>query len=243
MRDLFSYVENYNNLEFEHIQENFRRRDVLQVLEKYNSLHILEVGCGRSSIFNYLDKNLNVTVVEPARDFYLKALNDAQSRSNIEVHNCTLENFSCKNNFDIIVVSSLLHEIHNKHEFILKIKTFMRPNTLLYINVPNLYSFHRLLAFESGLIGSIDEISPTQIRMQQDSIPFSMLSLSELIAEYGFTIIDLYTIFVKPFTHSQMKMLIDQKILNEKLLNGLYDMTKYMPEHGSEISLIVKNNI
>lgn len=56
-----------------------------------------------------------------------------------------------------------------------------------------------------------------------------------IINESGLEIIDKGSYFIKPFTHKQMKKLQEDNILSEKMIEGLYDMSKYMPEIGAEI--------
>ena len=48
--------------------------------------------------------------------------------------------------------------------------------------------------------------------------------------------------FIKPFTHKQMFEMLETKIIDEKVLEGLYGMTKYMPNLGSEIFIEFKLN-
>lgn len=46
--------------------------------------------------------------------------------------------------------------------------------------------------------------------------------------------------FVKPFTHKQMGRLLDEQIVDERVLNGFYGLTKWLPDYGSEIYVNVK---
>ena len=68
-----------------------------------------------------------------------------------------------------------------------------------------------------------------------------MVSLKELIEESAeicnkcITINTMGSYFVKPFTHKQMENLLKEGIINEKIIDGLNGMTKYMPNLGSEI--------
>ena len=48
---------------------------------------------------------------------------------------------------------------------------------------------------------------------------------------------------MKPFTHSQMYEMMCKSIIDEKVLDGLYEMTEYMPEMGSEIYVNVRRKI
>ena len=56
-----------------------------------------------------------------------------------------------------------------------------------------------------------------------------------LAVNYGFQVIDQGSIFIKPFTHRQMQDLVDKKFLTREMLAGFDELTKWLPEFGSEI--------
>ena len=136
--------------------------------------------------------------------------------------------------FDVVIISSLLHEVEDATSILEKLHSIINPNTIVHVNVPNAKSFHRILAYEMGLIDSVYEMSPTNLLLQQHSV-FDLKSLSSLINDCGFEIIDSGSYFIKPFSHNQMAQLIKEKFLNMNSLDGLFKMTKYMPDLGSEI--------
>jgi hypothetical protein len=119
------------------------------------------------------------------------------------------------------------------------ISRFSHQDTIVYINVPNAKSFHRLLALESGLIDSIYQKSNNQIKFQQ-SHTYDINTLEILVKKSGFSIIESGSYFIKPFTHNQMRKLLDCSIVDEKILDGLDRMIKYCPGLGSEIFVTCK---
>ena len=136
--------------------------------------------------------------------------------------------------YDFILVSGLLHELESPVKFLDALISVCSANTVLHINVPNAYSIHRILALETGLIGDVFQQSETQKRLQQFST-FSMDSLTELLENCRFKIMDSGSYFIKPFTHSQMKNIISSGVIEMEVLDGLYELTKYIPAYGSEI--------
>jgi len=92
-----------------------------------------------------------------------------------------------------------------------------------------------------GMIKSVFEMSTNNLHFQVQRV-FDMASLSEIIIKHGFEIINAGTYFLKPFTHKQMYELIENKIIDDKILDGLYKMTKYIPNMGSEIFIEFKIN-
>lgn len=240
MRNLESYTGDYLDLPFERIQELYRRRAIIEYINHNLQNKILEVGCGLNPIFTSLDETYHVTVVEPSKTLFDLALIKSKDYKNSTVINATVEEIDFIDEFDLIIVSSILHEVIDKSKFMKKILSLSGKGTDIYINVPNAKSFHRLLAVSMGLIKDEDEISETQIKMQQISKPFTIESLKDFIERSGFVVTNYGTIFVKPFTHIQMQNLCDNLFINEQVLDGLNKLTRFLPDLGSEIWMSAK---
>jgi 2-polyprenyl-3-methyl-5-hydroxy-6-metoxy-1,4-benzoquinol methylase len=241
MRDIDDYTRNYSEHPFEDIQSSYRQKKVSELLNSHKHKNILEVGCGFYPIFNFFDDFENLVISEPSTVFCENAnttlLRSGNLASRVIIINDYFENSIeelQKHDFDYIIISCLLHEIENVPMFLERLLQILKKDTVVYIDVPNAFSFHRLLALEMGLIGSIFEMSPSNILLQQQ-IVFDMGTLSKLIADSGFKIINSGTYFIKPFSHKQMSELLGHKIIDKKVLDGLYEMIKYMPDLGSEL--------
>lgn len=238
MRDIKDYAESYQKLPFEKIQVQYRRKKVIELLEQYSHDSILEVGCGMEPLFAYYDDYRCMTVVEPSEVFCDQAERLSEDcgrevhiiRGNVE----DKANQLTDRKYDYIVVSSLLHELEEPGKVLGEIGRLCASDTVVHVNVPNAYSLHRILAYEAGMIPSIYEKSQQQKRMQQNST-FDLQSMTELAQQAGFCVIAKGTYFPKMFTHGQMQKLVDMQIINGQILDGFYQMEKYMPEYGSEL--------
>lgn len=238
-RDLEQYQQAYNDLPFESIQLSFRRRVVLEQIARESPAHLLEVGCGLRPLFTDVADFSTFTVVEPAAEFAAKARELSLQRKGVRVVEGVMEELTPSSPADMVIVSSLLHEVEQPRRLLAAIKKHCHGETLVHVNVPNAHSFHRLLAVEMGLMPDPFSLSATQQRMQQSST-FSLASLSTLLAEEGFQLESSGSYFVKPFTHAQMQQLCDQGMLTEAHLEGLFAMSRYLPELGSEIYVNAK---
>jgi ubiquinone/menaquinone biosynthesis C-methylase UbiE len=242
MRSLDAYQKQYSELPFEVVQAHFRRRKICEFLTVYRPRSLLEIGCGLDAIFNHFTEYEMCTVVEPGDNFVLNAREQAGSRAGIAIVHGTLEASIGElrdKRFDFIIVSSLLHELANPTPLLGAVASLCGPKTIVHVNVPNARSFHRVLAYEMGMIPSIYERSDVQRQMQQ-SHTFDIESLTDLVVRSGFRPIERGTFFVKPFTHVQMARLQAIGILTDPMLEGLYRMSRYLPEHGSEIYMNLK---
>jgi SAM-dependent methyltransferase len=239
-RDLLSYGENYNRLPFEPVMVEYRRRIVIQSLQKYRHDRILEIGCGNEPLFRYFSDFSEMTTIEPTGSFYLNALNLKNNNSNknkIDIYNDLFENIADilkKRAFDFIIISCLLHEIPDDGKFLDKTKEICNSGTTIHINVPNAHSFHRLLALEMEIIDSVFQKTSTNIMMQQNRV-YDLGTLSDLLMMHKFRIIESGSYFIKPFTHGQMEELIKNRIIDERILDGLFSLTRRLPDLGSEI--------
>ena len=111
----------------------------------------------------------------------------------------------------------------------------------MHINVPNVYSFHRLLAYEMGHVESSFEKSETEIKFKRHT-RFDKHSLVKLVEENGFQILSHGTYFIKPFNNEQMERTINQNIIPRDIIEGLEKIIKYMPDLGCEMFVEVRAN-
>ena len=243
MRDLKKYSQCYENLEFEAEMVKYRRQAVLDFLDRHSPNHILEIGCGMDPIFLHLSAQKHVTLIEPTLSFFENAQFKSQSFQNVNVEQTSLEDAHLEARFDAIIVSCLLHEIEDQKRFLNKLNSLCVNNTIVHINVPNAQSIHRQLAVSMGLISNPYQISETQKRMQQSNPPFDDNKLKQLLIAHGFEICDSGGYFIKPFTHTQMAHLLKTGIVNDKVLDGLFELGKKIPELASEIWLDCKKSL
>lgn len=239
-RNLEDYTDDFLSLPFERTQEYFRRKAIVEFIEDGKYKNILEVGCGVNPLFTSFGPDINFTVIEPTRYFHNIALEKARNIKNRKVYLSTLEEFKTFDKFDLIIISSVLHEVEDKVNFVKKLRLLCSNNTLIYINVPNAKSFHRQLALVMGIIGDLMDLSSTQLKMQQSSRPFTIETLQSFLHQFGFNVIAAGTIFFKPFTHEQMQQLVDIGFLTTEILQGFYELPKIYPDFGSEIWMTVK---
>ena len=239
MRNISKYEDEYLSTDFEQkYQVYYRRKKVLEILREVSHKRILEIGCGMQSIGAFVEDFEEFTIVEPGERFADKAINDLQDKEGVRIVKGFLEEsieVLKERTYDLIICSSLLHEVEEPIGMLQAIKHLCNKNTMVHINVPNEFSIHRILAYESGLIESINSKSQRNILLQQNSV-FNLKNLEETICKTGkISIYSKGSFFIKPFTHEQMEQCLERGIIDEKILEGFYRLTEYLPEYGSEI--------
>lgn len=241
-RNLADYEARYAASDFEEVQARMRKRMLTELLSSWQPRRILEVGCGLDALFRHHQDFDRFVVVEPAHTFAQKARQDAGPDPRIRVIPALLEEAAdalAGEHFDCVLISGLLHEVPDPDALMQSIKPWCGPDTRVHLNVPNARSMHRLLALEMGLIPSPHAISPRQQSLQQHRT-FDLDTLTRTCQAHGFSVQSSGSYFVKPFTHQQMAQLMQDGLLDEALLEGLYRLEKHMPGLGSEIFVNLK---
>ncbi len=235
-RDINDYEKKYLKNEFEQYKVVYRRRKIVEIAEQYCAKNILEIGCGLEPLFCYLNGETFV-VVEPAAQMYENAKTLSQQYENVVcIKGFFEEEVSNLPNvyFDMVICSSLLHEVKEPLKLLMAIKRACNRETIVHINVPNMNSIHRLLGMEMNIIADKFEASENNKKFQQNT-NFDINKLKSMVEDSGLKVIEDGSYFVKPFSHKQMNAMMQQHIIDEKVLDGLYKITKYMPQFGSEI--------
>ncbi len=245
LRDINKYSFEYMHAPFLEQNVKYRRRMVSEQISKYPHRRILEIGCGMFPFFSYLDSKeyLSYTIVEPVIEFAENAEKTVQKNEvsgKVTVLNDYMEKVDLAEQFDFIICSSLLHEVEDSYALLKKIRLVCSPNTVVHINVPNAYSIHRLIAKETDMTDDIHMLSDTNYKLQQRKV-YDLEQLKRELSDCGFSILDSGSYFVKPFTHRQMSRILEEGIIDEKILDGLYKISKYIPEFGSEIYVNIKS--
>lgn len=231
------YAAQYGERSFETLLVAVRRRHVLHWVAHYGARRILEVGCGLEPLFSHYDDFDVWRTVEPIADFAGRAQELAAGDERVKVTEGYVEEQTgvlADEDFDFIVVSGLLHEVRDPLRLLEAVHSLCEDTTIVHVNVPNMLSFHRLLAVEMGLIADVFETSEMDRAFGHHG-RFDNERLIELLARVDFRITESGTYFVKPFTHDQMDRILRTGAFPPSLLDGLDRMIKYMPDHGCEL--------
>lgn len=244
-RDLDDYVQSYKNLGFEHIQEQYRFRRVSEVLNKLQLsqrfFNILEIGPGNNSVYRNFSEFENYIILEPISYFIESNTID---NSKVIVKNISVEEFLKSNSkleFDLVILSSVLHEIEDPKSFLFNITELISSNSKIVVVVPNNTSLHRLIGEFEGFEKAGPFLTETERRMQQ-GVSFSVESLSEFVITAGLRVVEVFTSFIKPFPHFKMHDLRQSGVLSDSDLDSLYSLSNILQPYGSEIFAILEQN-
>lgn len=237
------FLEDYNRNDFEVVMTKYRKENIKKIISKYSTNRMLEIGCGIEPFFLTYDAFEKMTIIEPATIMYDSAVKYAgEKNKNIRLVQGfvedKIEELSTEK-YDFILQVGLIHEVENPDTLLEATKKLCSKETKCLIVTNNPKSFHLLLAYEAGLIDSLNVISERAKNFQRHNL-FSIEEMEDMLKRCGFKILEKGSFFVKPFAHSQMKALIDNNIISDAVLDGLDAMIKYIPDMGAENYWVVE---
>ncbi len=237
------FLEDYENGDFEVILTKYRKKKMREILQRYSTRRMLEIGCGMEPFFlSYGDFDY-MAVVEPADIMFQRAERYRQeSEKNIECIYGFVEDKVDElqgKDFDFILLAGLIHEVEDVDRLMNSVRRICPEHGHVLITTNNPHSFHLTLAYESGIIPHLGLLTDKAKSFQRHRT-FTMEEMKQLICKHGFSVVEEGACFVKPFAHSQMKALLDNHIITEAVLDGLDKMVKYIPELGAENYCVVR---
>lgn len=241
-----NYKEKYLNQAFEHIQEKFRKKKIISLLKNnfQPTMNVCEIGCGRESIFHYVEPVNDMTIIEPQSDF-LKLQPDFINNKKVNKINNKLEKVSAlfKNRFELIILAGLIHEVEDPLNFLRHVREISSENGLIVITTNNTKSIHRLIGLEMGELRDINELSNTALYYNQYSGSISTSNILDMCKKVGFSVDSYGTFMPKILPHAIMQELITNEVINIDFIESLYAIgeTGVLNDVGSEIFLVVKN--
>lgn len=232
-----AYLADYD---FESMMVHYRRRLLLERLEMHRPGTVVEIGCGAELLYGAWHAQDGLAdrwiIVEPVKAFC------DQARSSNLPNLCVIEGLFEDSleaidrllpvKPDMIICSSLLHEVPSSEKLLLSIAKIMGKDTLLHVNVPNSESMHRRLAKTMGLIPDTHAMSDRNKRLMQGRV-YDMGGLKAELSACGLRAIGEGGYFIKPFTHKQMEQIMPA--IDRRVLDGLFALGKENPAMASEI--------
>lgn len=243
-KNINEYWDKYQEIySFEEFSAVYRERELLNLVSLTDK-NVIEIGCGFKPIFTVANEYKNYLAIEPGIEPFKAVSELSKNFDKVKVTNSTFEQWSETNDdfkADVIVFPGVLHEVDNAAKVLNLCANHLNPEGSIYINVPNIDSLHRKLAVSMGIIKDTYEKSSRNIELQQN-YNFSINSLRDLIASLDkkAEIIELKTFFLKPFTHDQMLSMFSKGIIDQSVIDGLYNVSDQVDGLGSEIACIFK---
>ena len=171
---------------------------------------VLELGSATGLLTQALARHdRRFVCVERSPDYVTRAT--ARNLSGVTLVNDRIETFDSCLSFDHVLAINVLHELPDQAGAIERMRTFMRPGTLLHVTLPNPASLHRASALGSGMIADLCEQSDRGRQFSTIRLQYADDFVSQLA---GIRMVEIWRepVLAKPLPNQQMALLSDELI-------------------------------
>lgn len=232
------YASNYITSNDSSQQRLMRELEIRTFKPYMNKGRALELGCEigyMSELISPLVDHLDI--VDGSEEFIKQT-----KMRNIPNANyfCSLfEEFKPKNKYDSVFASHILEHLFDVPAVLEMVIKALKPHGCFIVAVPNARALSRQLARHMGLIDSLYELTPNDLRGGHRRV-YDRVSLNRELESAGFEIIAQGGILFKFLADFQMDKLIDSGILGEAQCEGLYKLGHEYPDMCADIYAIAR---
>ncbi len=194
---------------------------------------VLEMGCSTGVMTRRLIKKFPVLTVIDGSSKYIEYVKKITKAERAKFIVSLFEDFETKEKFDDIIIANALEHVENPVYILRKARNWLKKNGRVHIMVPNANSLHRIIGQKMGLIKKVTDFSENDKKIGHRRI-YTVKLLKKDVGKAGLKVISCKGIFLKPFSHTQMN------VLDQKVLDALYEIGKELPEYCSTIYFICK---
>lgn len=188
----------------------------------------LELGCYHGVFTERLVGIFSdVTVVEGASELVEIAQTRVGDRAKF-VHS-NFETFAPESPFDAIFLIHTLEHLDEPIEMLRRIRTWLSKGGRLFVAVPNAYAASRQIAVSMGLISEPTAVTDGEAKHGHRRT-YCLESLECDIAEAGLHIQESGGIMFKPLANFQFDRCLKEAVINDKFLDGCFDLGRRYPE-------------
>lgn len=244
-KSINDYWQRYREIySFESTLSIYRERKAVEFVQSLgsSSIRILEIGFGLRPIYKSLADFGAYTGIEPGLEPFEVVFAESANDDRIQVQHGFFNQWAPElrdSEFDAIISIGVLQDVADPRGFLHELGTLMGPQTLVYLNVPNANSLHRVIGLNSGHLASLEDMSGRQIALEAKNL-FTEETLIQLITSSidNVAIRNSGSFFVKPFTHAQMEEIMNREILGVDVMEGLYGSSEALNGFGAELFVI-----
>ncbi|GAA4015308.1 class I SAM-dependent methyltransferase [Actimicrobium antarcticum] len=193
----------------------------------------LEIGCYKGDSTVELEKYFSdLTVIEASSD--AMAVTQSRTRKNIKFINSTIEDFSTARKFNSVFLINTLEHLDDAVLALSKIKHLLSENGRLFIVVPNADAPSRQIAVFMGLIETRNSITKSEwAHGHRRTYSFDTLNFD--IRTANLKTLHRGGLLFKGLANFQMDKALHANIIDEKYLDGIYELGKIYPSFCSSI--------
>jgi 2-polyprenyl-3-methyl-5-hydroxy-6-metoxy-1,4-benzoquinol methylase len=188
----------------------------------------LELGCSDGYMTKMLASNLeHLDVVDGSTKF----LNEAKKRNltNVEYHFSLFEEYTSTKKYDYVFASYIMEHVLEPSLVLKMVKQVLKPDGLLFMVVPNARALSRQLAMHMGLISDLKALTENDLANGHRRV-YDRVYFNREIEQAGFESISEGGLMLKILADFQLDKLIDDGLLQQIQIDGLYKLGNEYPD-------------
>lgn len=136
--------------------------------------------------------------------------------------------------FDTIMMAHILEHVDDPIKVLKHAKTFLKPNGVFIIDVPNGNSLHRQVGVKMGLLKEKTELNEADLSIGHQRV-YTPETFKQDVQKSGLKIVKFGGMFIKILSNSQT-----EAVINEQQLEALFLVGEDNPNIAAEIFIIAK---
>jgi len=214
-------------------QTQIMRRLIVKTFKPFlGAGNALELGCSDGYMTEMLSKHVTeLDVVDGSERFLSEAKSRALGKKleNVNFTFSLFEKFESKRQYDYIIASYILEHVIDPVQVLKIAFRVLKPDGVLLVVVPNATALSRQLAMHMGLYRSLKGLTENDENHGHRRV-YDRADLNRDIQQAGFETIAQGGIMLKILADFQMDKLIDEKVLCDEHVEGLYSLGLLYPE-------------
>jgi len=205
-----------------------------------NNGRALEIGCEIGYLTEKISKCVgSVDIVDASLEFLSKT--KERDITNAFYFHSLIEDFTSERIYDFIFANHILEHLFDVPLVLKKIGCLLNNRGYFFVTVPNARALSRQLAMHMGLIKSLYDLTPNDLRGGHRRV-YDILSLREELLSANFKIVAIGGILFKLLADFQMDKLLEEGILQNEQIDGLYSLGEQYPDFCGDIYAICQRN-
>lgn len=205
------------------------------------SFSVLEMGCYLGEFTKILVNRFEkTTVLEGSQDLIEQAKLNVNSSKVSFVHG-QFEKAQFDKKFDAVFLIHTLEHLDQPQEVLLKIKSWLSPNGLLFVVVPNARALSRQIAVKMGLISHNSAVTEAEFKHGHRKT-YTLDTLQQEVESAGLAVKRSGGVFVKPMANFQIDKAVELNVISEGYMEGCYQLGDLYPDLCSSIYMICSSN-
>lgn len=201
-------------------------RKIVERLQGQRALRVLSLGIGGQRVSQAIRDRLDVTdyhVLEGSADIIARYRAETSPPAHVTIHHTYFEQAHFDQPFDAIEMGFVLEHVDDPGLILRRFRAFLKPTGVLFAAVPNARSLHRLLGHSAGLLTDLYALSQYDRELGHKRY-FDNGSISRLVEDSGYAILDKVGLVLKPLTTSQLQQLSLAPDIENAFIDVGYDL-------------------